>query len=352
MCTALLLAAATVVSFCFFHFGNGNTANITVVYILALILVALNTVGYLWGVISALYCVVAVNYFFSYPYFKINFSLAGYPATFLGMLTIALITGTVTTSLKQQQAAVAEREKQLAEADREKLRANLLRAVSHDLRTPLTSIIGSSTSYLENEGELSDAERTELVTNIREDAQWLLNMVENLLTVTRIDDSSHNKVVKTVEVVEEVVSEAIIRLQKRLPQAEIGVDMPENFVLLPMDPTLIEQVLINLMENALIHSGNPSRIHLSICEEENEITFTVRDFGRGIDAERLPSIFDGTQNSKSSSDGYRGMGIGLSICRTIIQAHGGHIYASNHPEGGAQFTFSLPKEEGTDYLSA
>lgn len=262
--TVLLLAVTTIISFCFFHFGNKYTANITVLYTLALILIALKTSGYIYGIIASIFCVFAVNYFFSYPYFRLNFTLDGYPVTFAGMLTIALITGAVTTSLKQQQQAISEREKQLAEADKEKLRANLLRAVSHDLRTPLTSIIGSADSYLENREELSETECTELVSNIREDSEWLLNMVENLLTVTRINSSSADKVKKSAEVVEEVVSEAILRLQKRIPDAVIHVSMPNNFLMIPMDPTLIEQVLINLMENALIHSGSTEPVDLII----------------------------------------------------------------------------------------
>ena len=173
--TVILLAAATGLSFCFFHFGNKNPSNITVIYILALILIALKTTGYFYGIATALFCVVAVNYFFSYPYFRINFSLTGYPVNFIGMLAISLITSTTTTALKKQRLAIAEREKELAEADREKLRANLLRAVSHDLRTPLTSIIGSSSSFLENYRDLSEADRLELVSNIKEDSEWLLS---------------------------------------------------------------------------------------------------------------------------------------------------------------------------------
>ena len=196
--TIVMMAAATLFSFVFFHFGNKNSANITIIYTLALIIAALKTSGYLYGAVSAVFCVVAVNYFFSYPYFKFNFTLAGYPLTFIGMLAISLITSTTTTALKRQRQAIAEREKALMEADKEKLRANLLRAVSHDLRTPLTGIIGSSSSYLENYRDLSETERTELMANIKEDSEWLLNMVENLLTVTRIQDNSQNKVKKSM----------------------------------------------------------------------------------------------------------------------------------------------------------
>lgn len=346
--TLIMLAAATAISFAFFYLGNKNVANITVIYTLALILTALYTTGYLYGIISALYCVIAVNYFFSYPYFKFNFSMDGYPVTFVGMLAIALITSTTTTALKKQRNAIAEREKALIEADKEKLRANLLRAVSHDLRTPLTSIIGSSSSYLENYAELSETERMELVANIGEDAQWLLNMVENLLTVTRIKDDGSDKVKKSPEVVEEVISEAILRLKKRLPDIRINVDMPNNFLLLSMDPTLIEQVLINLLENAFIHSGSTDPIDLIVREHPSRISFTVRDYGKGVAEEQLPYIFEGRQTSADTSDSHRGIGIGLSICKTIIQAHEGTITASNHGHG-AEFTFTLPKEkEDTD----
>lgn len=342
--TVLLLAAATGISFGFFYLGNKNIANITVTYTLALILTALYTSGYLYGIIASLFCVIAVNYFFSYPYFKVNFSLHGYPVTFFGMLAISLITSTTTTALKRQRLAIAEREKALAEADREKLRANLLRAVSHDLRTPLTSIIGSSSSYLEHYPEFSEEERTELVANIREDSQWLLNMVENLLTVTRIKDQETDQVRKSPEVVEEVVSEAILRLRKRLPDIRIYVNMPETFLMLSMDPTLIEQVLINLLENAFIHSGSSDPIDLTICDLPDAVSFQVKDYGKGIDEVQMPYIFEGQQRTSDTADVHKGIGIGLSICKTIIQAHGGTITAANHPDG-AEFTFILPKEK-------
>lgn len=339
-----MLLSATGISFAFFYLGNQNVANITVIYTLALILTALYTSGYVCGIISALFCVIAVNYFFSYPFFKFNFTLDGYPVTFIGMLAISIFSSTTTTTLKKQQRAIAEREKALVEADKEKLRANLLRAVSHDLRTPLTSIMGSSTSFLENYHELEEEEQMELVTNIKEDSQWLLNMVENLLTVTRINDSAADKVKKSPEIVEEVVSEAIQRLRKRLPDIRIRVSMPNNFLMLSMDPTLIEQVLINLLENAFIHSGSTEPIDLIIREGEDIITFTVRDYGSGVEENLLPHIFEGQQLSSDSVDGHKGMGIGLSICKTIIQAHGGQITALNHNQG-AEFTFTLPKEK-------
>lgn len=340
--TAICLGISTLLAFLFFHFGQKNSVNTALIYILALILIAQNTTGYWYGVAASLYCVVAANYFFTYPYFKLNFMLDGYPVTFIGMLAISLITGAATTRLKQQKAIAAERERRLAEAEKEKLHANLLRAVSHDLRTPLTSIIGSSASYMEDYRDLSENERLELISNINEDSQWLLNMVENLLSVTRIQNDSR-EVHKSLEIVEEVVSEAILRLQKRLPDIRIQVSMPEDFLMIPMDPTLIEQVLLNLLENAFVHSSSKEPIDLIITEEPDFVSFTVKDYGIGLDPDQIPHIFDG-QYTSAASDGYKGIGIGLSICRTIIRAHKGEIYAANH-DSGATFSFTLPKEK-------
>ena len=148
---------------------------------------------------------------------------------------------------------ILDRERAINEADKERIRANLLRAISHDLRTPLTSIIGSSDSFTENYAALSDQEKLDLVSSINEDSHWLLNMVENLLSITRIQGDT-GRVRKEDELVEEVVAEAITRIKKRIPDIEIHVTAPDNILIIPMDPLLIEQVLMNLMENAFVHS--------------------------------------------------------------------------------------------------
>lgn len=340
--TGGVLVTATVISFLFFYFVPMNSANIVLIYILALVLIARYTSGYRFGVFSSVVGVVFVNFFFTYPYFKINFTLSGYPVTFICMLSISLVTSTTTTRLKKQAVMIAERERALAEADKEKIRANLLRAVSHDLRTPLTSIIGSSASFLENKDHLSDNEKAELVSHIHDDSNWLLNMVENLLSVTRIKNDS-SKVKKSPEVVEEVVSEAVLRLKKRLPDANIQVSVPDEVIIIPMDALLIEQVLINLLENAVVHSGSVKPARLSITDHGSCVKFKVRDYGRGISEDRIPYLFDGL-GSVSGTDSHKGIGIGLSICKTIIQAHDGDIVGENC-EDGAEFIFTLPKEE-------
>ena len=158
--TVSCLAAATVLAFLFFYFVPNNGSNIALIYILALIIIVRFTDGYLPGVFSSVIAVICVNFLFTYPYFALNFTLAGYPITFLEMLAVTLFTSKMTTNMKEQAKLIAERDKLLSEAEKEKMRANLLRAVSHDLRTPLTGIIGASSSYLENGASLTDGEKT------------------------------------------------------------------------------------------------------------------------------------------------------------------------------------------------
>ena len=338
-----ILFVATIAAYIYDRL-TAQTMNVIMFYTLAILLVSRTTQGYIPGIAAAFLSVFAVNYLFTYPYWKLNFMLDGYPVTFFCMMVVAVLTSMATSHMKKQAKELSEREKLLAEAEKEKMRANLLRAVSHDLRTPLTGIIGASSSYLENEERLTDQEKREMVRHIGEDADWLLNMVENLLTVTRIQNDTDDKVKKTSEVVEEVVSEALQRLQKRLPDTRVRVSMPDDFLMLAMDPTLIEQVLINLIENAAVHSGSTDPVDLVIKDEPEFVSFSVRDYGTGITKEQLPHIFEGSQVSSLSSDGHRGIGIGLSICKTIIRAHGGDITAVNHGKG-AEFIFTLPKEK-------
>ena len=340
----LIMLAATAIAFGFFTLMEEPTANIAQVFTLAVFLVARFTDGYLYGLVSAFYGMVAVNFLFTYPFFALNFTMTGYPITFVAMFSISGITSALTSHMKRQARLLSVHDKMLMEAEKEKMRANLLRAISHDLRTPLTSIIGSGTVYLENENNLSVTQKRDLVSHILEDSHWLLNMVENLLSVTRINNETA-KVAKTSEPIEEVLSEAVQRLRKRIPGIRVRVKVPEEFLMIPMDAVLIEQVLINLVENAVTHSESDEPVEVSAEDQGDSIIFRVRDYGVGIPEDKTETIFDGSSSTPStSSDGRRGMGIGLSICKAIVTAHGGTIGVQNR-EKGAEFYFTLPKEE-------
>lgn len=492
--TIIILSIATLASFLLVNLTNNNT-NVSICYILAVILISKETDYYFFGILSSIVGVIGVNYFFTYPYFAFNFTISGYPITFLAMLTISLITSTMTIKVKENARLALDREEKTKklneinnkllsvndlssiinltlesvvkitcgsaifysfdsnfkkstttkfyneenknifftseeqnivdwvcshkiqagigtsffnnssscfyipiisrntlwgilgvqcannipldkdmvtfldlmmseialaierqylsdaknlmaiETEKEKMKANLLRAVSHDLRTPLTGMIGASSTLIENKKYLSEEEKDNLVKHIFEDSNWLLHMVENLLSVTRINEKNAT-VNKIAEPLEEVVSEAVMRFKKRYPKALIIVKVPEEFLMVPMDATLIEQVILNLCENAIKYSKSTKPIELIVTKENNEVFFNVKDYGIGIKEDNLNSIFDGySLNKNSSSDSSKGMGIGLSICKTIINAHGGHIYAKNHKDcggSGAIFTFSLP----------
>lgn len=208
---------------------------IPMTFVLGVFLVSLKTQGYFWGITASLLSVLAVNYAFTYPYYAIDLISPECIASAVVMLIVAIMTGTLTTKIKVQ-------EKIKAESDKERMRANLLRAVSHDLRTPLTSIYGASSTVIENYESLSKEQRLKLLGEVREDAQWLIRMVENLLSVTRID-AEKVQVVKTPTVLEELIDTVLVKFRKRCPDTKVQVEIPEDFISIPMDAMLIEQVL-------------------------------------------------------------------------------------------------------------
>lgn len=250
------------------------------------------------------------------------------------------ITSLVAMALERQRLSDEQRAI-LVETEKEKMRSNLLRAISHDLRTPLTGILGASSAILENNDILEKETKEQLVTHIKEDSQWLIRMVENLLSVTRINEETAN-VTKTPEAAEEIIAAAISRIRKRFPEQKINVTVPEELLMVPMDGTLIEQVIINLIENAIKHSGE-TEIKVSLMKEHDMAVFEVSDNGEGIPEQDFPYLFETyVPNGKRSSDSSRGMGIGLSICSSIVNAHQGKMEAYNQEDGGAVFRFSLP----------
>lgn len=259
-------------------------------------------------------------------------------ATFLNLMIAQVAMAMESQHLSDEQQIM------LIETEKEKMRSNLLRAVSHDLRTPLTGIKGASEAIIENKFTLTSEEHDQLIYNIQEDSNWLIHMVENLLSVTRIKDGNTN-VTKTWEPVEEVISEAIVRIKKRYPKASIRVKVPEELLMVPMDATLIEQVIMNLVENAIKYSKSDHSISLIAEAKDNRCIIQIMDEGIGLIEENIETIFDGCSASQhKSSDSSKGMGIGLMICKTIIDAHQGIITAQNREQGGAKFQFTLPFE--------
>lgn len=237
-----------------------------------------------------------------------------------------------------------EREKIRVAMEKEHLKGNLLRSVSHDLRTPLTGIVGASSLILSS-GKGLDYESVEnLIKDINEQAVWLTNLVENILNMTRLDKG---KLVinKQIEVVDDIIDEAISHVTGLSGRPFIK-NVPDGLIAIPMDGKMILQVLINLLTNAVIHTAKDCPVELTVKQERDFVVFTVEDGGAGIDPSIKGDLFGAFVTSgKTGSDGRRGIGLGLAICKAVVEAHAGEITAGTSRLGGALFEFSLPVSE-------
>ena len=311
-----------------------DSALIYAIFVLGVYLVSVLTSGYIYGVASALISVLAVNFAFDFPFFAFNFTIAENILSAIILLIITLMTCTLTAKIRHQEALKAE-------SDKERMRANLLRAVSHDLRTPLTTIYGSSTALLERYDDFSDEQCKEMLKGISEDSQWLHRMVENLLSITKLDGD------KTETVLDELVDSVLVKFAKRYPNQVIDVDIPDEFVVIPMDALLIEQVLINILENAVQHAEGMTSLKFKVFTISDKAIFEIKDNGCGIPESKLKDSFKGVFSTcQNMSDNKKNnAGIGLSVCASIIKAHGGDIKAENIKTGGCVFRFTLNMED-------
>ncbi len=320
------------------HIFNNN-AFASAIFVLGAFLISVITPGYIYGIISALISVLAVNFAFDFPFFKFDFTITENIVSAIILLIVTLITCSLTTKVKHHEAVKAER-------DIEKMRANLLRAVSHDLRTPLTTIYSSSSALYENYDSFSDEQRKNMLCGISEDSQWLYRMVENLLSITKLD-SGNVKIIKTETVLDELVDSVLLKFAKRYPEQAVEVDIPDEFIYVPMDALLIEQVILNILENAVQHAFGMTSLTLRIILTQNKAIFEIKDNGCGIPEQKLKNIFSGVYTTEPDmADGRKNnAGIGLSVCASIIKAHGGDIKAINTKGGGCVFSFALDLED-------
>lgn len=237
--------------------------------------------------------------------------------------------------------AMEQAQENLMEKELEHIRTDFLRSISHDLRTPLTGIIGAC-SALEQPGVVQDeSTRRSLVAGISQEAVWLLRMVENLLSITRVG-SNAPKLKLSCEPMEEVLSEVVEKARSRYPSLLLHITQPEELLLVPMDPNLIVQVLLNLLDNANKYSPSPAEVDITVAELPSCIRITVADQGKGMTEEELSMLFEPLP--PHAGDSTHGMGLGLSICKSIMTAHGGTIEGRNRQPKGAVFTITLPKE--------
>ena len=306
---------------------HSDTSYVAVIFFLDVFLTALLTDGYLFSILIAVTGVLCVDYVFTEPYWEISFTLAGFPLTFIVMMFISVVTGMLTSLAKQVESLKRE-------AERERIHSNLLRAVSHDIRTPLTGIVGATDVLLDQENALTPEQRHQLLSSANEDARWLIRIVENLLSITRIGAQGDDaKVTKTLAVAEEVIEGAVAKFTSRGGKLPVRVHLPQ-------------EVLLNLLENAAIHAEGATEVDVTLERKGDVARITVEDNGVGIAHDKLNNLFDSSAHQSQQGDRKRNMGIGLSVCKTVVQAHDGTIRGENvSRHGGARFVIELPMEE-------
>lgn len=238
-----------------------------------------------------------------------------------------------------------EKEQTAVLAKNEQLRANLLRAISHDLRTPLTSISGNAGNLLSNKDKLDEDTKMQIYTDIFDDSEWLISLVENLLSVTRIEEGRMN-FNKSIELVDEITEEALRHIGRKSTEHKISVIHKDELLLANADAKLIVQVLINLIDNAIKYTPLGSEIKVITEKKNGYASISVIDNGNGIPDNIKPHVFEMFYTGDNRiADSRRSLGLGLALCKSIIGAHGGELTLTDNQPQGCIFTFTLPLGE-------
>lgn len=304
--------------------------NVALVYLLAVVLIALR---FSRGpvVAASLLNVAAYNFFFVPPLGTFHVDEPQYLLTFVMMLAVGLIVSRLTETVRARAQAQAE----LALlAETERIRNALLASISHDLRTPLAVITGSASTLAERGERLGALERAALARSIYEQARDVSELVTKVLQMTRLE-SGAMRLERDWGSLNEIAEAVLRRLRERLATHLVMVDLPENLPLVRVDASLIEQVLGNLLDNAARHTPPRTLVRLRAQAADGELVVSVEDFGPGLPEGELERVFDKF---------HRGAGLGLAICRAIVQLHGGRIWAERLPGVGTAFRFALPLE--------
>lgn len=285
---------------------------------------------------------------------RVNHRVYGVLGIVIGDTPLSSFENSILLSILGECAMALENEKTMREkeeaavlAKNEQLRANLLRSISHDLRTPLTSISGNAGILLSSESSMEREKRRQLYTDIYSDSLWLINLVENLLSVTRIEDGTM-KLRLSTELLEEIISEALQHTDRRRENHPIRVKSDDSFILVKVDARLIVQVILNLVDNAVKYTPDGSEIVIEAKREGAQAVIAVGDNGPGVPDEAKKHIFDMFYTAETKiADSRRSLGLGLALCKSIVTAHGGAIWLTDNRPHGAVFTFTLPTEEVT-----
>lgn len=341
----IVLALATLIGYVFKAFSLTDT-NIIMLYIIAVLVISLITSKVLYSLICSAVCVILFNFFFTYPEFSLFAHAAGYPVTFITMFITAFIAGSLANKLKRKTMIAEQNAKEKEEAallaQNEKLRANMLRSISHDLRTPLTSISGNASTLISAGSTLDEASKQQIYTDIHSESMWLIELVENLLYATRIEDGKM-QLSLSVEIMDDLIQESVKHIRRTHPKREINVEMHDEIVPVIADANLIVQVIINLMDNAVKYSEENTQITVSMKKENDFAVISVADAGVGIPQSEKDKVFEMFYTCGNRSyDSRRSLGLGLSLCKSIVDSHGGTITVKDNQPKGTVVSFTLP----------
>ena len=290
---------------------------------------------------KCLYLAVRVN---SRVYGVVGIYIGNEPLDAFEKSILLSILGECALSLENEKNAT-EKEEAAILAKNEQLRANLLRAISHDLRTPLTSISGNASNLISNGNSFDEATKNQLYTDIYDDSMWLINLVENLLSVTRIEEGRLNLHI-TEDLVDDVITEALHHVNRKSVEHHITVRQKEDYLLAKMDAKLMVQVIINIVDNAIKYTPKGSNILIKTWKQGDKAVISIADDGDGIPDEMKARVFDMFYSGANKiADSRRSLGLGLSLCRSIVNAHGGKITVSDNTPHGTVFTITLSARE-------
>lgn len=336
-----MLLISTLSGYGFWLLGMSE-ANIIMMYILGVLFISVITNHQMYSIVASGISVIVFNFLFTEPRYTLFAYDKDYPVTFVTMFIAAFLTGSLADQLKKKTAQAAQA---AVVAQKEQLRANLLRSISHDLRTPLTSISGNASNLISNEEKFDTDTKKQLYEDIYDDSMWLINLVENLLSVTKIEDGTVD-IRSQAELLDEVITEALHHIDRKKEEHKITYVPSDEFILIKADARMIMQVVINLVDNAIKYTQKESEIVISTGKQGNQAIVRIADNGPGISDEMKPYVFDTFYSgAKNVADSRRSLGLGLALCKSIIHAHGGEIELTDNIPHGAVFTFSLPVEE-------
>lgn len=319
-------------------------ANLVMIYLIGVVVVAAK-LHRRAALFTSVLSVAAFDFFCVPHYFSFAVADSEYFITLAVMLAVALLISGMTSRIRLQEAAAAERE---ARVETESMRTSLLSAVSHDLRTPLASITGAAATLRRHWDRLDETTRDDLLKSVTDESDRLNRLLNNLLEVTRLEGGVRLR--KDWFPLEEIVGAALHHMERQIAGRKISADIPADLPMVAIDDVLMEQVFINLFENAVKYTPEASPVEVSARSRQSIVEVEVLDRGPGFAPGSENRVFDKFFRGRSSE--VRGAGLGLAICRAIIEAHGGSICAENRKDGGAIIRFQIPLDDSLSNHSA